>query len=244
MSHLKAWIIVCDGEEHISFGVGRHGPLHFAWAVDDAKCILVTLVCLSVFVRLSLAAFPHYCTDPNVTGENGRGCPLVVPYWVDLQSVHRFRCYDNSAEREIPASACTRSMPGSTCGCTWVAGKTMWSLVNTCHAWAAWWVTQHTALYKIVCRVDLLCFLLRNEYNWWKERWRNGEGSELWNEWSMGDGIELCVHMTLHDCDSRSVGKLHFIWVHNHMYEFTYMMNTTKSQTDMGWLFSTPDKTQ
>ena len=23
-----------------------------------------------------------------------RGCPLAVHYWVDLQSVHRFRCYD------------------------------------------------------------------------------------------------------------------------------------------------------
>jgi len=29
--------------------------------------------------------------------------------------VHRFRCYDNSAEREMSASACTRSMPGYTC---------------------------------------------------------------------------------------------------------------------------------
>jgi len=26
-----------------------------------------------------------------------RGCPLVVHYWADLQSVHRFRCYDNTA---------------------------------------------------------------------------------------------------------------------------------------------------
>ena len=24
---------------------------------------------------LSLAAFPHYCTDPDLTLENGRGCP-------------------------------------------------------------------------------------------------------------------------------------------------------------------------
>jgi len=32
-------------------------------------------------------------------------------YWADLESVHGFRCYDNSAEREMPASACTRSMP-------------------------------------------------------------------------------------------------------------------------------------
>jgi len=34
-------------------------------------------------VRLSLAAFPHYCTDLDVSWESGRGCPLVVHYWVD-----------------------------------------------------------------------------------------------------------------------------------------------------------------
>ena len=52
-------------------------------------------VCLSVC--LSLAAFPHYYTDPDVTWGNGKGCPLVVQYWVDLQSLHGFRCYDNIA---------------------------------------------------------------------------------------------------------------------------------------------------
>ena len=61
------------------------------------------------------------------TWGNGRGCPLVVHYWSDLQSVHGFRCYDSihvckfislytvnahSAEREMLASACTRSMAG------------------------------------------------------------------------------------------------------------------------------------
>jgi len=35
--------------------------------------------------------------DPDVTWGNGRGCPLVVHYWADLQSVHGFRCYDNIA---------------------------------------------------------------------------------------------------------------------------------------------------
>jgi len=56
---------------------------------------------------------------------NGRGCTVVVHFWADLQSVRRFRCYDNIhvcklialytanaciAEREMSASACTRSM--------------------------------------------------------------------------------------------------------------------------------------
>jgi len=50
--------------------------------------------------------------DPDVSWSNGRGCSLVVHYWADLQSVHGFRCYDNSAERQMSASACTRSIPG------------------------------------------------------------------------------------------------------------------------------------
>jgi len=29
-------------------------------------------------VCLCLAAFPHYCTDPDVSWRNGRGCPVVV----------------------------------------------------------------------------------------------------------------------------------------------------------------------
>ena len=78
-------------------------------------------------VCLSLAARPNYCTDPDVTWGNGRSCPLVVHYWADLQLVHGFRCHDNihvrklialysanvySAEREMSASAFTRSMTG------------------------------------------------------------------------------------------------------------------------------------
>jgi len=81
-----------------------------------------------VSVYLSLDTFPHYCMDLDVTWGNGRGCPVVVHYWVDLQSVHGFRCYDNihvckfialytanvySSECEISASACTHSLYGS-----------------------------------------------------------------------------------------------------------------------------------
>jgi len=53
-------------------------------------------VCLSVC--LSAAACPHYCTDPDVTWGSGRGCPLVVHYWADLQSVPGMRCYGNIME--------------------------------------------------------------------------------------------------------------------------------------------------
>ena len=75
--------------------------LHFAWGVAEAIYILITaIVCLSVclcVVSLSLAAFPHYCMDLNVTWGNDRGCPVVVQFWADLQSLHGFRCYDNIA---------------------------------------------------------------------------------------------------------------------------------------------------
>ena len=52
-------------------------------------------VCLCVSVCLSAAVRPHYCTDPDVTWGRGRGCPLVVHYWADLQSGHTLRCYGN-----------------------------------------------------------------------------------------------------------------------------------------------------
>ena len=56
------------------------------------KCILVMAV--SVFVCLSLATFPCYCMDPDVSCGNGRGYPVVVHYLADLQS-DGFCCYDN-----------------------------------------------------------------------------------------------------------------------------------------------------
>jgi len=60
-------------------------------------CVSVCLsVCMSVC--LSAAACPHYCTDPDVTLGSGKGCPLVVHRWADLQSVHGMRCYGNIKE--------------------------------------------------------------------------------------------------------------------------------------------------
>jgi len=53
-------------------------------------------VCL--YVCLSAAACLQYCTDPDVTWGSGKGCPLVVHYWADLQSVHGMGCYGNIME--------------------------------------------------------------------------------------------------------------------------------------------------
>jgi len=54
---------------------------------------------------LSLGTFPHYFTDTDVTWGNGRGCPLVVHYSVDLQSV-QFRCYNIT----VPNVKCQRKI--------------------------------------------------------------------------------------------------------------------------------------
>jgi len=91
-------------------------------------------VCLSVRGRIPTLLHGPGCNLGNgnlINGEVVR--PLVVHCWADLQSVHGFRCYDNthvcklialytanacSAERELSASACTRSVPGL---CSWKA---------------------------------------------------------------------------------------------------------------------------
>jgi len=49
----------------------------------------------SVYVCLSAAVRLRYCTDPDVTCWNGKGFPLVVHYWANLQLGHRLRCYGN-----------------------------------------------------------------------------------------------------------------------------------------------------
>jgi len=47
----------------------------------------------------------------DVTWGNGSGCPLVVHYWADLQSVHGFRCYDNI----VPNAKCQRVLVLAVC---------------------------------------------------------------------------------------------------------------------------------
>jgi len=48
-------------------------------------------VCVSVLGRM-----PTLLLGPACNLGSGRGCPLVVHYWADLQSVHRLRCYGNT----------------------------------------------------------------------------------------------------------------------------------------------------
>jgi len=84
--------------------------LHFAWVVDDAECIVVTRVCVYLSVCLTAPVCPHYCTDPGVTWGSGRGCPLVVQYWVDLQLVHGLCCYGNITRTLVTSLRPSRDM--------------------------------------------------------------------------------------------------------------------------------------
>jgi len=58
-------------------------------------------------VCLSATACLHYCMDPDVTWRSGRGCPLVVRCWADLQWVHGLHCYGNTRNAwQSPAVIC------------------------------------------------------------------------------------------------------------------------------------------
>ena len=93
-------------------------------------------LCVCLSVCLSAAACPYYCTDPDVTWGRGRGCPIVVHYWADLQSVHGLCCYGNIT-RNLVYAGCMRALlisdrrvtgAFSTLRavyrkCTWLAGR-------------------------------------------------------------------------------------------------------------------------
>jgi len=60
-----------------------------------------TSLCLSYLsVRGRMPTLLH---GPGCNLGSGRGCPLVVHCWADLQSVHVLRCYGNTMEMQSPA---------------------------------------------------------------------------------------------------------------------------------------------
>jgi len=71
---------------------------------------VVTHVCLCVSVCLSVAVCPHYCTDPDVTWGRGRGCPVVVQYWAELQSGHGLQFYGNIMQTLVTSLRPSRNM--------------------------------------------------------------------------------------------------------------------------------------
>jgi len=110
-----------------TFRTSRRQREMYRYSGHARLCVCVCIyLCVCLCVYLSLAAFPHYCTDLNVTWKDGR-VPRSYALWAELQSVYGFRCYDNisphilavGAYDSIAANAkcqrvhaCTRSMPG------------------------------------------------------------------------------------------------------------------------------------
>ena len=87
---------------HSPFRHSRCGP----WFIRMQSLCVCLCVCVSVTRRI-----PTVLHGPGCKLRNGKGCSLVVHYWVDLQSVHRFHCYDNIARTRSVSDRC---MPGLT----------------------------------------------------------------------------------------------------------------------------------
>ena len=111
--------------------------------IAHARLCVSLSVCLSVC--LSLAPCPYYCMDPEVTWGNGRGCPLVVQYWPDMQLLHGFRCYDPNAnvnECRFWATVCKTVRPMLSDRCLSVL-----SVLTVCDVgvllWPNGWMDQH-----------------------------------------------------------------------------------------------------
>jgi len=65
-------------------------------------------VCVSM-CRPVRCRMPTLLHGPGCNLGDWKGCPLVVHYWADLQSVHGFPCYDNIA-RTGNVSECLNSL--------------------------------------------------------------------------------------------------------------------------------------
>ena len=95
----------------ITFCVSRRRRKIYCGHERLSVCVCVCVcVCLSVCLCLSAAVRPRYCTDPDVTWRCGRGCPLVMHYWADLQSVHGLRCYGNITRTLVTSLRPSRDM--------------------------------------------------------------------------------------------------------------------------------------
>ena len=66
--------------------------INFLLTYLHEKCIVVTRVCVSVCVSVR-GRMPTLLHGPECNLGSGSGCPLVVHYWADLQSLHGMRCY-------------------------------------------------------------------------------------------------------------------------------------------------------
>jgi len=120
------------------------------WGVIEAKCILVTAVCVSVCLYLSclsVCSSPHSHTtaQTRMWRGNGKEHPLVVHYWADWQLVHAFRCYDNVA----PNAKCQRVLVLALCLVNFSTAehRGVWSLNFSFNDW----ISTPFPMFNITC---------------------------------------------------------------------------------------------
>ena len=70
-------------------------------------------LCVGLCVCLSRGRMPTLLHGPGCNLGSGRGCSLVVHYWVDLQSVHGLRCYGNITRTLVTSLPPSRDMTTS-----------------------------------------------------------------------------------------------------------------------------------
>ena len=64
-------------------------------------------LCVYLSVRGRMPTLLH---GPGCNWGSGRGCPLVVHYWADLQSVHALHCYGNIMQTLVTSLRPSRDM--------------------------------------------------------------------------------------------------------------------------------------
>ena len=77
----------------------------------QARLCVCLCVCLSV-------RMPTLLQGPGCNLGSGRGCPLVVHYWADLQSMHGFRCYGNNTRNAWQSPVVIRQAHRTHYACT------------------------------------------------------------------------------------------------------------------------------
>jgi len=94
----------CDARPVVTYPAAeRHRPLSGTKLVrsranDREEEEIYYISPLSRRRREMYCGHAHLCMcvcGPGCNVGSGRGCPLVVHYWADLQSVHGLRCYGN-----------------------------------------------------------------------------------------------------------------------------------------------------
>jgi len=129
--------------------------LHFAWGIPEAKCILVTAVC----VYLSLAAFPHYFTDPDVSwGMVGvpSSCALLGGF---ANGARVSLLWQHSAKCKMSAIACIRSMPDSFCQPHHIILLTISIISHMAYMYDHFPFTHHLLLRSFRPRLKLTCLV-------------------------------------------------------------------------------------